>query len=90
MTETITRETRRESLFKLDRGKRYIEILGVLQGEMTAREIASALGYSDLNAVKPRLTELRMRGIVEAAGKKYDETTGRHVTAYRKKEKQPC
>lgn len=50
---------------------------------MTAREIAYALGYKDLNAVKPRLTEMRDVGIVEPAGCGKDPITKIIVTILR-------
>lgn len=82
----ITKETRRESHQKTEKPKRYDQILTVLAAgkELTAREIAYALGYSDLNAVKPRLTELCGRGAVDASGKKYDPLTQRTVAVYRR------
>lgn len=82
----ITIETRRESHQKTEKPKRYDEILTVLTAgkELTAREIAYALRYSDLNAVKPRLTELCRKGTVEAVGKKYDPLTQRNVAVYRR------
>lgn len=86
--EPLTHKTRRESNEKTDRETRYKKILTVLEPgvEMTAREISYALQYSDLNAVKPRLTELRGIGKVLAVGKKYDKITDRNVTIYKRKE----
>jgi hypothetical protein len=50
------------SLQKVDKEKRKAEILSVFEREnnkpMSDREIARYLGYSDLNSVRPRLTEL--------------------------------
>lgn len=70
---------------KADRQKRISMILRALgEAEMTAREIAYKLGFSDLNAVKPRLTELVQEGILEASGKKLDELTKRKVSVYRR------
>lgn len=82
----ITMETRRESHQKTEKPKRYDEILTVLtdEKELTAREIAYALGYNDLNAVKPRLTELNRKGVIDAVGKKYDPHTQRNVAVYRR------
>ena len=80
---TITKETRQESY--VVRPKRTVQILAVLgEREMTAREIAYEMGYSDLNAVKPRLTELKEIGIVEVVGKKKDLVTDRNVAVWRK------
>lgn len=51
--------------------------------DMTAREIAYKLNYKDLNAVKPRITELVQDGLVEVVGKRFDEMTQRKVSVYR-------
>ena len=51
---------------------------------MTARQIAYKLGFSDLNSVKPRLTELVQAGKVEVVEKAYDSNTQRHVAVYRR------
>jgi len=70
---------------KADRQKRISMILRALgETEMTAREIAYKLKFSDLNAVKPRLTELVQEGILEVSGKKFDELTKRKVSVYRR------
>lgn len=83
-SEVITSECRTESLKKLDKRSRSMNILGVLTEPMTAREIAGRLGFTDLNAVKPRLTELRDAGIVEVVGKKTDPVTDRKVSIFRR------
>lgn len=73
---SITEETRREGHEAIDKAKRQAMILGCLHGrKMTARQIAYELGFSDLNAVKPRLTELRKAGRVKAVGKQKDPLT---------------
>ena len=77
-------ENRLCSLLKTDRTKRKQEILAAWTGSMTAREIGRKLGYTDLNAVKPRITELVKAGRLVEAGKKYDIVTDRNVTAWRK------
>lgn len=70
---------------KADRQKRISMILRALgEAEMTAREIAYKLKFSDLNAVKPRLTELVQEGILEVSKKKFDDTTKRNVSVYRR------
>lgn len=81
----ITTETRLESFLKTPTNKREQMILEALgAGEMTARQIAYKLGFSDLNAVRPRLTELKEKGIVEASGKAYDNLTQRNVALFRR------
>lgn len=80
----ITKETRFESFLKIEPSKREKLILSALTQPMTARQIAKVLGFHDLNAVKPRLTELVGKGRVEVVGKAYDEATNRSVAVYRK------
>ena len=80
----VTKETRQESYLKIEPSKRCKLILSVLTKPMTARQIAYALHFSDLNAVKPRLTEMVEDGLIEAFEKAYDETTGRKVAVYRR------
>ncbi len=79
-----TVETRRESNRETDRLSRYALILDNWVGAMTAREIGKKLGYSDLNAVKPRITELAQMGQLVEAGKKFDTVTRRNVTCWEK------
>lgn len=83
----ITAETRRESNRKTDKITRQLVILEALgNDEMTAREIAYKLHFTDLNAVKPRLTELVKLGKIKTSGKKYDTVTDRNVAVYRRVE----
>ena len=83
---TIPRECQLESWRKYDNAKRCRMILNAMDKPMTAREIAYKLNFSDLNAVKPRLTEMKDRGSVEVIGKAYDGLTGVHVSVYRRVE----
>lgn len=86
---SITQETRRESNVKTDRETRYQKILAILKPgvEMTAREVKDALGFDDMDAVRPRLTELCQKGILETVPdkKKYEPSTNRWVAVYRRK-----
>lgn len=83
-------ECRRDSHDTVDKQKRYRQIIEVLTefGELTAREVASALmlkGYSNTderNVSAPRLTEMCELGIVEQRGKKKCTVTGKNVTLY--------
>jgi hypothetical protein len=82
-------ENRRESNEKVDRKKRYRQILGILKGkQMTAKEISVVMkikGYTnndDRNNAAPRLTELCISGEVEPVGKKKCQYTGKMVTVY--------
>ena len=86
---SITQETRRESNVKTDRETRYQKILAILKPgvEMTAREVKDALGFDDMDAVRPRLTELCQKGILETVPdkKKYEPSTNRWVAVHRRK-----
>ena len=80
---TITEETRQES-YVVRPATRAEEILRFLgDKEMTARQIAYGMKYTALNAVKPRLTELKAKGLIEVTGKRYDPITDRNVALWR-------
>lgn len=81
----ITHETRRESYDKVDSQTRQRVILDAYSkyGDMTARECARLLGYHDLNAVKPRITELCKKGQLVAVEKRKDPLTDRNVAVFR-------
>jgi len=77
--------TQIDSNNKTDRETRYrqiLEVLGFFKKGMTAREIATALGYVERNATSPRLTELVKKGRVKEFGTKYDSISNRNVTTY--------
>lgn len=80
----ITKETRRESYIQrpVSRANQILDFMG--DKDMTARQIAYGLGYKDLNAVKPRLTELKDIGKVRVVGKAYDIVSKRNVALWRR------
>lgn len=80
----ITKETRRESYIQrpMSRANQILDFMG--DKDMTARQIAYGLGYKDLNAVKPRLTELKAEGKVKVIGKAYDNVSKRNVALWRR------
>lgn len=81
----ITVETRKEAFHMRPAKTRKNDILNVLgDREMSARQIAWRLGYEDMNAVRPRITEMVEEGILEAAGTIRDTVTGRRVATFRK------
>ena len=81
----VTTETRREAYINRPTQPRQAAILDALGAdELTARQIAHRLGFFDLNAVKPRLTELKAAGILKADRKAIDTVTGRNVAVWRK------
>lgn len=82
-SEKISKECRFESY--IQHPIRYDEILNALGDSlMTARMIGDKLGYSDLNAVKPRLSELKKQGRVMVVDKVKDNVTGRSVSVFRR------
>lgn len=84
MTTPITRETRDEG-YRARPASRKTEILEAMgYGTWTARAIAIKLGYTDMNAVRPRLTELVDEGKVEVIGKKKDTLTGVSVACFKR------
>ena len=64
---------------------RQTEIIHAVRGmkECTVRELCERLGYSDLNAIRPRCTELIDKGVLEEAGSKKCDKTGRTVMTVR-------
>ena len=81
---TIPKECQLESWKKFDNAKRCRAILDAMDKPMTAREIAYKLKFYDLNAVKPRLSEMKARGTVEVIKKVDDDLTKRKVGLYRR------
>lgn len=89
--EYTTYETRGESNDKVDRAKRYKQIMEILSDHpdgLTAKETAVLMmrkGYThnaDRNNAAPRLTELMYQGKVEPIGKKVCRVTGKKVAVY--------
>lgn len=82
----ITKETRLEAYIQrpTPRAKQIMEVLG--DKEMTSREIAVAMGFSDMNAVRPRMCELQNIGKVKAVSKKKDPLTNVRVAVWKKVE----
>lgn len=70
---------------KVDKSKRVRLILSVMgESALTAREIVERIGFSDMNTVRPRLTEMVASGLVEVVGVKYDKKTRRTVSVFRR------
>lgn len=89
---SITHETRRESYHTLNPEPRYRQITQAFKqrGSMTALECMRFLGYTDPNSVRPRITELERRGVLEETGEKSrDAKTKKLGTVYRLKEDKP-
>lgn len=85
-----TYETRRESNKKVDRQKRYNQILHILKGRtMTAKEVAVEMNRrgltptSERNFAAPRLTELVNDGLVEVVGKRKCQYCHKMVAQYK-------
>lgn len=48
-------------------------------GSLTDRAVKDALGFADMNAVRPRITELIDAGLLQECGRVKDEVTGKSV-----------
>ncbi len=61
--------------------ERELAILSTLKAKRwaTDRDLMTALGFSDMNAVRPRITELIADGLIEEIGTTNDTTTGKRV-----------
>jgi repressor of nif and glnA expression len=89
--EHITLANRSETEELVDKQKRYMQIIEILEENkepMTAKEIAVAMfkkhliPSSERNFAAPRLTELSKKGIVDTLGKKKCNYTNKSVTVY--------
>lgn len=79
----ITNETRRASYRQLKPQMRWGKILMTLKGnQMTAREIATKLGFTDMNYVRPRISELQKYGVIQACGATVDPITHKTVAIF--------
>ena len=85
--EDVTLATRHEAN-KVDRQKRYAQILAILTRPMTAKEVAVEMfkrgltDSTDRNNAAPRLTEMSKDGRVEPIGKTKCTYTGKTVAVY--------
>lgn len=50
-------------------------------GPLTDRAVKDAMGFSDMNAVRPRITELIDAGLLQECGRVKDAVTGKVVRA---------
>ena len=88
--EITTYDTRSEAHSKVDKAKRYRQIIECLKErpKLTAKQIAVMMyekGYiptTERNFTAPRLTELSNQGIVEPVGKTKCSWTGKTVAVY--------
>lgn len=83
---SITEENRRDAYESRPSRRQNIILFILGDNEMTARQIAKAIGFTDLNQVKPRLTELMQAGVIDAIRKQRDPITGRNVSVYKRKD----
>lgn len=63
-------------------GKRALQVLGYYKAAgrpMPDRDCMNALGYNDMNSVRPRITELVKAGLLREAGSTIDYKTGKKV-----------
>ena len=90
--ESPMQQARAEANASVPRENRYNQILQVLgDKQMTSREIAyemyrrHMIPTSDVNFVRPRLTEMMDDGRIEPCGKGKDKDTGRTVTVFERR-----
>lgn len=92
--EYTTLETRADAHEKVDKQKRYSQILECFAEtpQLTAKQCAVILngkGYTptaERNFAAPRITEMCQQGILEPVGKKVCEFTGKKVAVYAMRE----
>ena len=88
--EYVPHQTRAEANEKVDRQKRYNQIIECLteKPNQTAKELACSMlakgyiPYCDRNFTAPRLTELTQKGVVEPVGKRECKWTHKMVAVY--------
>lgn len=82
-SKKISKECRKESYIQrpLSRKKQILQIMG--DKEMTARQVCRLMKHTDLNFVRPRMTEMVEEGLLEVVGKAYDKATERNVSVYK-------
>lgn len=96
MSATTRREAHVNSLLAFAEGKedlfskREWQVLGALKDlrQATDREIMIALGFADMNSVRPRITELIADGLIVEAFSIVDPVTGKTVRVVRLAEHQ--
>lgn len=81
---SITKENRLESYIQrpVTRQETIYQIMVRLNEPVTARQLGWYMRFKDLNAVKPRITEMYHDGKIRPCGKAFDQTTKRHVTLW--------
>lgn len=67
-----TEECRREAFERAERESIRMKITKLLteDGAMTSSEIMEKMGYTNPNTIRPRLTELKQDGVIQAVGKR--------------------
>jgi len=79
-------QTRLESYITRPQKTRKQQILEILgDREMTARMILKQMKHTDMNFVRPRLTEMVKDGILEICGSAFDKETDKNTVIYRRK-----
>lgn len=79
-------QTRLESYITRPQKTRKQQILEILgDREMTARMILKRMKHTDMNFVRPRLTEMVKDGILEICGSAFDKETDKNTVMYRRK-----
>ena len=83
---SITQETRREAYYEsrdtAPTRRRILFSALKKYGPQTADELMDRLGYTDPNAVRPRLTELKEDGLIETVGRRKSSRTGKNTAVW--------
>jgi hypothetical protein len=72
----------REGLFSA-RERAILSVLENARSPLEDREIMQAIGFRDMNAVRPRVTELIQAGVLEERGTTIDQLTRKNVRMVR-------
>lgn len=80
----MTEETRLESYLSrpVTRRESILQVYRESKLPLTARQVMTRLGLSDMNSVRPRIAELRDAGKLREACKVFDSTTRKTVCAF--------
>lgn len=62
-----------------ERGRAIVAFMDQQSAPLTDRQIMRGMGFSDMNAVRPRISELIDGGVLREVGNVIDETTGKVV-----------
>lgn len=95
MSEHLNHEMHENSLDAYEEekpklGKRCAAVYGVYErlGAATDRQVMEALGFTDMNSVRPRINDMMKMGLLIEVGSRKDSATGHRVRIVGLKTKQ--